>query len=84
MVYFQTKNPSWGKFGNVLQWKIFMSILSILRPKVYILWQFGTFCAHLVYFSRFGMLYRKKILATLQEGPACFIPVRAEHLCHDI
>jgi hypothetical protein len=26
----------------------------------YILWSFGTFCGHLVYFSHFGMLYREK------------------------
>jgi hypothetical protein len=34
---------------------IFMAILSILRPKWYMFWPFGTFCGHLVYVSRFGM-----------------------------
>jgi hypothetical protein len=35
MVYFQTKNPTLGKFWKVLQWKIlvhFMDIWSILLP----------------------------------------------------
>jgi hypothetical protein len=31
---------------------------SILRPFWYILWPFGIFYGHLVYFSRFGMLYQ--------------------------
>jgi hypothetical protein len=26
----------------------------------YILWPFGIVCGHLVYFSRFGMLYQQK------------------------
>jgi hypothetical protein len=57
MVYFQTIYPSLGKFWKVLQWKMlvqyFMAILSILQ-------QFCIFCGYLVYFSRCGMLYRKK------------------------
>jgi hypothetical protein len=36
---------------------IFMTILPFLRPARYILGPFGTICGHLVYFSRFGMLY---------------------------
>jgi hypothetical protein len=36
--------------------------------KWYILWPFGTFCGHLVYFSRFGMLGAKKNLATLNNS----------------
>jgi hypothetical protein len=39
----------------------FTAISSIKRPNgIRILWPFGTFCGHLVYFSRFG-----KNLATL-------------------
>jgi hypothetical protein len=43
---FKPKNPNLGKFWSVLQWKMFVylvTILSILRP-------FGIFCGHLVYF----------------------------------
>jgi hypothetical protein len=59
-VYFQTKNPNFGKLWRALRWKklvFFMAILSILRPN-------GIFYSHLVHFvviwyifSRFGMLY---------------------------
>jgi hypothetical protein len=35
---------------------IFKSILSTLRSKdIYHIWPFGTFCADLVYFFRFGI-----------------------------
>jgi hypothetical protein len=59
MVYFQTKNTTLGKFWTILHWKIlehFMDTWSNLRP-------LGLFCGfygHLVYFSRFGMLYEEK------------------------
>jgi hypothetical protein len=52
MVCFQTKNPNFGKFWRILQWKIFvyvMTIWSILRPCKYliaisyILWSLGIF-----------------------------------------
>jgi hypothetical protein len=33
-----------------------------------ILWQFGTFFGHLVYFPRFGILYKEKNLATLFDS----------------
>jgi hypothetical protein len=36
MAYFKTKNPNLGKFGRDLQWSI--------------LWSFGVFYGHLVYF----------------------------------
>jgi hypothetical protein len=36
---------------------IFKAILSIFRPIVFVLWPFW---GHLVYFSRFGMLYGEK------------------------
>jgi hypothetical protein len=57
------KNPNLGKFWKVLQWKMLVfvtAILSILRPKWYNFVHYAKFCAHLVYFSRFGMLYREK------------------------
>jgi hypothetical protein len=56
MVCFQTKNPNLGKFWTVLQWKMivyFMDTWSILRS-------FDVFYGHLVYFSRFGILYQEK------------------------
>jgi hypothetical protein len=62
-MYFQTKNPSSGKFWRVLQLRMliyFMGIWFILHP-------FALFYRHLVYFvviwyilSRFGMLYQEK------------------------
>jgi hypothetical protein len=39
MAYFQTKNPTLGKF------------LRDLQKSWYILWPFGLFCGHLEYFS---------------------------------
>jgi hypothetical protein len=63
MVYFQTKNRNLGKFWRILQWKIlvyFLAIWSIFRPfGICILWPFGAFYGHLVYFPRFGMLYQE-------------------------
>jgi hypothetical protein len=70
MAYFQTKNPTLGKFWRDLQWKILvkiMAIWSLLRP-------FGIFCAHLVYFmvilNIFPVLVccTKKNLATLTHS----------------
>jgi hypothetical protein len=65
MAYIQTKNPSLDIFWRVLQWKMllhiyFMAIWSILRL-------LNIFCRHLVcifysclvYFPRFGKLYKK-------------------------
>jgi hypothetical protein len=40
MVYFQTKNPNLGTFLRAFEWKMFFTIL----------WPFGMFCGHLVYF----------------------------------
>jgi hypothetical protein len=53
---YKQKNPNLGKFWKDLLWNMlvyFMVIGSNLRP-------FGIFCGHLVYFSRFGMLYKEK------------------------
>jgi hypothetical protein len=59
MVYFQTKNPSLGKFGRAFDWKnlmYFMDIWDILRT-------FGIFHDHLLHFvftwcivSSFGIM----------------------------
>jgi hypothetical protein len=60
MVYFQTKNPSLGKFWRALQWKMlvyFMDIWSIL----YMFRTFGMFCGNLVYFSPFWHSVQRKI-----------------------
>jgi hypothetical protein len=61
MVCFQTKNPNFGKFWRVLQWKILVYFYDIL---VYYL---EIFYGHLVYFvviwyifSHFGILYEEK------------------------
>jgi hypothetical protein len=46
MVYFQTQNPNFGKFGMALEFKVllyFMTLWNILRP-------FGIIFGHLVYF----------------------------------
>jgi hypothetical protein len=37
-----------------------MEDVGIFMAKWYTLWPFGTIFGHLVYFSRFGMLYREK------------------------
>jgi hypothetical protein len=50
-VFFQTKNPNLGKFWRVLQWKLFvylMSILVYLTPICQILWPFGMFSGYFV------------------------------------
>jgi hypothetical protein len=64
MVCFQTKNPNLGKFWRVFQWKMlvyFMDTWSILHTVFrYILWTFGIVRGHLVYFSRFSILYEEK------------------------
>jgi hypothetical protein len=65
MAYFQTKNPNLGKFWRGLLWKMlvyFMAFWSNFRRfgihmTHYI---FCIFCGHLVYFLRFGTLYREK------------------------
>jgi hypothetical protein len=60
MVYFQTKNPSLGKFWRVLQWQILVGIpyghLVYFTAIYCILWPFGTSYGYLIYFSRFVML----------------------------
>jgi hypothetical protein len=38
---------------------IFYSQFVFFAAKWYILWPFGIFCGNMVYFSRFGMLYRE-------------------------
>jgi hypothetical protein len=63
MAYFQTKNPNFGKFWRVLQWKMLVYYIASWS----ILLLFGLFCVHLVYFKAiwstvplFGMLYQEK------------------------
>jgi hypothetical protein len=59
MVYFQTKNPNSGKFWKVLQLKL----LVILWPLCLVYGEMVYFRAIwyiLIYFFRFGMLYREK------------------------
>jgi hypothetical protein len=46
VVYFQTKNPNLGKFWTALEWKMLVYFTAIW----YILWSFGIFHGHLVYF----------------------------------
>jgi hypothetical protein len=64
MLYFKTKNPHLGKFWRVLQWKMlvyYMAIWSIIRLFSLFYGHLGIcMLGHLVYFSRFGMLYQVK------------------------
>jgi signal transduction histidine kinase len=46
MVYFQTKNPNWGKFWRALYWKMLIYIIAIWN----ILRILGIFYDHLVHF----------------------------------
>jgi hypothetical protein len=66
---FSNKNPKLGKLRRALErlenvdileyWNIWN--IGVFFPNIWdILWPFGTFCGHLVYFSRFGMLYQEK------------------------
>jgi hypothetical protein len=62
MVYFQTKNPTLGKFWRVLQRKMIvylMVIWSILRPIGVIYGHLVQFFIHWYIFSCFGMLYHE-------------------------
>jgi hypothetical protein len=59
----QTKNPNLGNFWKVLKWKVLVYRIAIC----YILWPFGIYYGHFVYFvvvwyifSRFGRLYEEK------------------------
>jgi hypothetical protein len=70
MVDFRTKNANLVKFWSVLQWKMLGHLIYFTA----ILWPFGIFCSHLVYFvvilvhfvvilvyfSRFGLLHKEK------------------------
>jgi hypothetical protein len=49
--YFETKNHTLGEFCRALQWKMMVHFMAIW----YILWPFGVFFGHLVYFSLFGI-----------------------------
>jgi hypothetical protein len=64
MVYFQTKNPNLGKFWRTSGGKMlmnFMTIWNILQTfGTFYISPFGTFCAHLVHFSGFGIMYQEK------------------------
>jgi hypothetical protein len=67
---FKTKIPILGKFLMVLQWKMlvyYMAIWSNLRSfGIFYIWPFSTYIfGHLVYFSRFGMLYQTKSVQLL-------------------
>jgi hypothetical protein len=54
MVYFQTKNPSLGKFWRVLQWKMGTGIFYV-RPVLSNFRSFGIFNGTLVCFVVFGI-----------------------------
>jgi hypothetical protein len=55
-----------SQFGSILAGSCngrcwyFYGHLVYFAAKWHILWPIGTFCGHLVYFSRFGMLTREK------------------------
>jgi hypothetical protein len=68
MVYFQTQNPSFGKFWMALEWKMlayFITIWNIFRP-------FGMVCGHLVYFSVLVCLHQEKSGNPAVEQNDCF------------
>jgi hypothetical protein len=44
LMYIQTKNPNFGKFWRVLEWKILVDFMTIWN----ILWPFGLIYGHLV------------------------------------
>jgi hypothetical protein len=65
MVFFQTKNPTLGKFWRALEWKMFYIYFMIILeyfmaiwPVWYSLWSFGIFFA-------FWYVWTKKNLATM-------------------
>jgi hypothetical protein len=60
MVYFQTNNPNLGKFCRVEDPGMFYGHVVNFPAIWFILWHFGILCVHLVYFSRFGILYQDK------------------------
>jgi hypothetical protein len=68
MLFFQTKNPNLGKLWRVLQRKMlvyFMFLVKFYGHSVY-LWPFGMFVGHFVSFS--VLVYcKKKNLATLSR-----------------
>jgi hypothetical protein len=62
-INFQTKNPNFGKFWKVLQWKIlvyFGAILSILQPNGILFGDSVHFVVIWYIFPLFGMLRREK------------------------
>jgi hypothetical protein len=63
MVYFQTKNPSLGKFWSVLEWKMLILCCHLVDVTVIwnILWHFGILYSHLVYFPPFWYVGPRKI-----------------------
>jgi hypothetical protein len=63
MVYFQTKNPNFGKFLRALELKMWVYFTTIwnIYSIWYNLWPFGIVCGDLVNFSHFGIFGRRKI-----------------------
>jgi hypothetical protein len=65
MVCFLTKNPNFGKFWRVLQWKmlVYMYNGGLVHFTVfcYISWTFGIVRGNLVYFSTFWYFVPRKI-----------------------
>jgi hypothetical protein len=63
MVCFQTKNPNFGKFWRVLEWKMmvyFIDSWSILRSFVLVYGHWVQFVVIWYIFSRFGILCQEK------------------------
>jgi hypothetical protein len=71
MACLQTKNPNFGKFWRVLQWKIlryFMTVWSILRP-------LEIFYGHLVYFVVIWYIFPVLVFCT-KKNLATLIPLK--------
>jgi hypothetical protein len=72
MVYFQSKNPNFGKFWSALGWKMLMflwpSVCNILR-NFWVLYDHlpGTFCVYLVHFYWFWYHGLRKIWQSSAE-----------------
>jgi hypothetical protein len=81
MVYFQTQIPVLGKFWMVLERKVLVYFMALWS----VLWLFGIFYGHLVYFGlvsyiflpRFGMLHKEKSGNTGQMSAPSYVQIVA-------
>jgi hypothetical protein len=60
MIYFQTQNPTLGKFGRALEWKMLVFLWQFGTGHLVCIWPFGSFVIIWCIFPRFGTLYLEK------------------------